>query len=1545
MKKITIWLFLLLITNSVFSQFGCGSAVVISDGYTATGITTPGNGGVEDWNTNPTGTSVNAFYWDDDVYLFQYTAGTNSEEITMSILSINSWNGIGIFSDCTGTTFSGELDAAAATGANTSKTVTAILSPNQTVYIAVGQWGAPNGLNFNVTSFSAIPLINPPSCVALSNPANGATNISSTQISWPGSNGGPDGYKLNVGTTSGGTDILNLFDVGNVLTYNFGTLLPNTTYYVTVVPYNANGDSLGCTESSFTTCGTNLAPWTYDVEAAGLTINSSIADCWSSIPTGTTSSYRWNVDGVGGTPTAPNTGPTGANSGVKYYYVEASSGTAGAVAELYTPLIDISSLTDASLQFHYHMFGSNMGDLHIDIFDGSSWVNDVDVIVGQQQTATGEPWLQRIVSLSAFSGTIRARFRAVRGNGGNGDISLDDILFDEAPSCLPPTNLTVYNITDTTIDIDWTENGSAFDWEYVVQPAGTGTPTGSGVAIDAQPWEGAISGLTSNTAYEVYIRSFCSVTSQSTWFGPVAFSTLCAPYSSPFLETFATNSLPSCWTQGGVTPWEYGSVSGTTPTGFADYGAANVADHSVGGGGTFIGIDGSDHTNGEVSTLLSPPIDVTTLGTPFLSYWVFSNNVNDAAQNQILVEFYDGASWNSIETIQANLGSDWVEFTTDLSTFSITGNVQVRFTVTGVSNGGSTFYNDILIDDVSIGEAPTCFAPNALMVSNLTSDSVDLSWTENGTATLWNIEYGISGFTQGAGTFISGVTTNPYSLTALTPNTQYQFYVQSDCGAVDGTSNWFGPFSFTTECVTYAAPFTEGFENGGTIPTCWTMTGSENWRFSNTGSGNHIGNNGVINGTTNTNGYFAWVDDSTPDTSDATLTSPFIDVSTLTVPRLTFYEISNNEGANPNSTLLVEVWDGAAWNTVGTYNTNTVAGWEKKIIDLSALTITGDIQVRFIIQESTSFYDDIAIDDVTVEETPQCDAPLALAASNITTTSADLSWNPVGTETAWNIEYGTSGFTPGSGTTVTGVTFPYNLSGLMANTVYQYYVQADCTTNGVSTWAGPFTFTTLCNPYTIPYFEGFESGYTQDVAVGGCLSQESVTAAQVWTANSTLTDYNRTPRTGSWNAYLQYGNDDWLFIPIDLVGGTSYTIELYARQDGATAANSNIAISYGTAATAAAMTNVITPPTGIVNGNYQQILGSFTPGTTGTYYVGIKGYMNFSPWYISLDDISIDVTPACQVPFGFAVSNLSSTGADISWSATGGNYEYVLDTNASDPATAGTPIAGETYNASGLTGQTDYYLHLRTDCGGGTYSAWVTYMFTTSPTNDNLCNAIPLTLGAATTGIDYTLVGATSETNEPEGSCFNGGLAGTVWFSFVAPASGSVEITTDFAGGTLEDNDTEIAVYDGTGVTCADLSTLPAQLACDQDSGDVNTLYGSFLSLTGLTSGTTYYIQVDSYGGVVLGTFGIQVNDLLSNSAFDLTSFKAYPNPVKDVLSLEYTSDITSVSVFNLLGQEVFAKTVNATTAKVDMSQLNSGAYIVNVTIDGVTQVVKVIKE
>ena len=67
-----------------------------------------------------------------------------------------------------------------------------------------------------------------------------------------------------------------------------------------------------------------------------------------------------------------------------------------------------------------------------------------------------------------------------------------------------------------------------------------------------------------------------------------------------------------------------------------------------------------------------------------------------------------------------------------------------------------------------------------------------------------------------------------------------------------------------------------------------------------------------------------------------------------------------------------------------------------------------------------------------------------IKATNVTGTSVDLGWTATGTETMWDIEYGMAPYTATGAPTVSGVTNPYNYSGLTANTAYEFYVRADC---------------------------------------------------------------------------------------------------------------------------------------------------------------------------------------------------------------------------------------------------------------------------------------------------------------------------------------------------------------------------------------------------------------------------------------------------------------------------------------------------------------------
>ncbi|CAM1369587.1 conserved protein of unknown function [Tenacibaculum soleae] len=125
---------------------------------------------------------------------------------------------------------------------------------NTTYYVTITAYNSVgDATGCTETSFTTETVVVAPSCTILNNPSDGTTDVSvSTNLSWS-SVATATGYKVSIGTSSGGSDVVNNEDVGNVLTYNPSIdFLSNTTYYVTIVAYNSAGDATGCTETSFT---------------------------------------------------------------------------------------------------------------------------------------------------------------------------------------------------------------------------------------------------------------------------------------------------------------------------------------------------------------------------------------------------------------------------------------------------------------------------------------------------------------------------------------------------------------------------------------------------------------------------------------------------------------------------------------------------------------------------------------------------------------------------------------------------------------------------------------------------------------------------------------------------------------------------------------------------------------------------------------------------------------------------------------------------------------------------------------------------------------------------------------------------------------------------------------------------------------------------------------------------------------------------------------------------------------------------------------------
>lgn len=83
----------------------------------------------------------------------------------------------------------------------------------------------------------------------------------------------------------------------------------------------------------------------------------------------------------------------------------------------------------------------------------------------------------------------------------------------------------------------------------------------------------------------------------------------------------------------------------------------------------------------------------------------------------------------------------------------------------------------------------------------------------------------------------------------------------------------------------------------------------------------------------------------------------------------------------------------------------------------------------------------------------------------------------------------------------------------------------------------------------------------------------------------------------------------------------------------------------------------------------------------------------------------------------------------------------------------------------------------------------------------------------------------------------------------------------------------------------------------------------------------------------------------LATATFEKSGIKMYPNPANNNFTIEANTNVEKVSIINLIGQEVISRTPNSKVTTLDISNLESGVYIVRTISSGVISTSKIIKE
>jgi hypothetical protein len=74
-------------------------------------------------------------------------------------------------------------------------------------------------------------------------------------------------------------------------------------------------------------------------------------------------------------------------------------------------------------------------------------------------------------------------------------------------------------------------------------------------------------------------------------------------------------------------------------------------------------------------------------------------------------------------------------------------------------------------------------------------------------------------------------------------------------------------------------------------------------------------------------------------------------------------------------------------------------------------------------------------------------------------------------------------------------------------------------------------------------------------------------------------------------------------------------------------------------------------------------------------------------------------------------------------------------------------------------------------------------------------------------------------------------------------------------------------------------------------------------------------------------------------------NFKSYPNPAKDIINLSAAKNIDKIEIYTLLGQQVKSIPLNSNSAKVNVSGLSKGVYLVKTFIEDAVGTYKFVKE